>query len=90
MKRILLVLVAACSMEPPPVGKPAAAPAPPPPAPGCYTPTVVRDIDCSPGDHDEAAIYCAHVHDPCCGTGGQAWVCNNARYVDWYAQQCGH
>jgi hypothetical protein len=47
-----------------------------------------KPIDCSRGDHDEAAVYCAHVHDPCCVPGG--WTCNNARYVDWYAEQCRH
>jgi hypothetical protein len=118
MKRILLVaLVAACSMEAPPAGKPpvtaAVAPqegsavavaVPAPPSPGCYSPPQPPDaaiewrgwpgrfvgadapVDCSPG-LDQAAVYCAHVHDACCTTGG--WTCNNARYVDWYAKQCG-
>ena len=73
MKHVLLAIIAACSATSPPV-----APAP----------SVSSEIDCSPGDHDEAAIYCAHVHDPCCGSNGQGWVCNNARFVDWYADQC--
>lgn len=37
---------------------------------------------------DEAAEYCAHVHDPCCGSDFQGWVCDNACYVDWFAAQC--
>jgi hypothetical protein len=75
------------------------------PPPGCYTPPAQvgsdvvlggwsgafvgsnAPVDCSPGQN-AAAIYCEHVHDRCCVPGG--WTCNNARYEDWYAQQCRH
>jgi hypothetical protein len=33
-------------------------------------------------------LYCQQVGDACCGQNGQVWVCNNARYLDWYAQTC--
>lgn len=96
MKRILLVLVAACSMEAPPAGKPPAA-AGGEPREGSASPitaTTRPPLFCTEhlrdrpfAGRDEAALYCAHVDDGCCE--GAQWICNNTRYDNWYVLQCG-
>jgi hypothetical protein len=73
--------------EPEPAAPAAPAPASPPavaPAP----PAVCRTIDGRTGSQYADQIYCQQVGDACCGSMGQVWICNNARYVDWYFANC--
>jgi hypothetical protein len=103
MKHALLVLLVACGgPSNPPAGSPpapatatrtAARSDTPPLAPTTATPPAdsrppspaLPAVNCAAQDEAE---YCAHVHDACCGSNFQGWVCNNARYVDWFAAQC--
>jgi hypothetical protein len=97
MKHVLLVSLVACGASssppagsPPPAPAPAATPAQPAPvtaARAAPPPPALPAVNCAA--QDQAAEYCAHNHDPCCASGGQAWVCDNARYIDWFAAQCG-
>jgi len=48
------------------------------------------DSRCAPqqiSTYEMAVRYCAAVADACCGNGG-GWVCNNARYIEWYLERC--
>ena len=77
--------VVANTAEPDPEPEPAPAPAP---AAAPARPAVCRTLDGRTGSQYADQIYCQQVGDACCGSLGQVWVCNNARYIDWYFANC--
>jgi len=89
---VVTFFAAACSRSNPPVAVADTAERPVLVATMQPIAVAATDTACAPSpisNYEMSVRYCAEVaSDPCCGTGGGAWVCNNARYVDWYLHRC--